>query len=200
MISSVVRNPEIFDGKLRDVPTFIINFRLPWGIFIVYHEIPQRFLPFLRKRYEKKTSTPSKKKMSPAERSLCRFLMGDDKQRNQLLKMVPVIVSAPASIQSLIGNKPTIIGKQISTHYVYGPPDEKDGKCEYLELDLDVVSSPSARKILSVCKSYTKSLVIDLGFVIQGNASDELPEQMLTGIRLHGIDPINAPAYNLRNN
>jgi hypothetical protein len=46
---------------------------------------------------------------------------------------------------------------------------------------------------LSVARSYTQSLTIDLGFVVQGNAADELPEQMLIGARLHGIDPLNAP-------
>jgi hypothetical protein len=30
---NVGRNRSIFGGKLRDVPTFIINYRLPWGIF-----------------------------------------------------------------------------------------------------------------------------------------------------------------------
>jgi hypothetical protein len=32
-----------------------------------------------------------------------------------------------------------------------------------------------------------------LGFVVQGNSEDELPEQMLVGARLHGIDPLSAP-------
>jgi hypothetical protein len=35
-------------------------------------------------------------------------------------------------------------------------------------------------------------LTIDLGFVVQGDTNDELPEQMLTAARLHGIDPLNA--------
>ena len=31
------------------------------------------------------------------------------------------------------------------------------------------------------------------GFVIQGNHPDELPEQMLVGMRLHSLDPMIAP-------
>ena len=30
---------------------------------------------------------------------------------------------------------------------------------------------------------------------MQGNSNDELPEQMMTGTRLHGVDPLNAPAF-----
>ena len=36
-------------------------------------------------------------------------------------------------------------------------------------------------------------LTLDLGFVIQGNEEDELPEQMMVGCRLHGIDPLTSP-------
>ena len=67
-------------------------------------------------------------------------------------------------------------------------------KC-YLEADLDIVASSAARGILSVTRTYTQVLTLDLGFVVQGNAGDELPEQMLVGARLHGIDPLTAPPY-----
>jgi hypothetical protein len=67
-------------------------------------------------------------------------------------------------------------------------------KAEYLEADLDVVASAIARKICSVVTSYTQGVTIDLGFVVEGQQADELPEQMLLAARLHGIDPINAPA------
>ena len=70
---------------------------------------------------------------------------------------------------------------------------QEEGKACYLEADLDIVASAAARGILSCVRSYTQSLTIDLGFVVQGNENDELPEQMLVGARLHGIDPINAP-------
>ena len=43
-------------------------------------------------------------------------------------------------------------------------------------------------------RSYTQSLTIDLGFVIQGNTTEGLPEQMMTGLRLHGLDPLTAEA------
>jgi hypothetical protein len=36
-------------------------------------------------------------------------------------------------------------------------------------------------------------LTVDIGLVIQGNSPDELPEQMMGSIRLHGVDPQKAP-------
>ncbi|KAL3936805.1 MAG: hypothetical protein SGBAC_007959 [Bacillariaceae sp.] len=68
-------------------------------------------------------------------------------------------------------------------------------KALYLEADFDIVASSAARGILSCVRSYTQILTLDLGFVVQGNSKDELPEQMLVGVRLHGIDPLTAPPY-----
>jgi hypothetical protein len=80
-------------------------------------------------------------------------------------------------------------------NYVYQPETTAaDGSQQalYLEADLDIVSSSAARGVLSVVRSYTQELTLDLGFGVQGNSTDELPEQMMTGTRIHGIDPLNA--------
>ena len=57
---------------------------------------------------------------------------------------------------------------------------------------MDIVSSAAARNVLAVVRSYTQVLTIDLGFVVQGNTSQMLPEQMMLGMRLHGLDPLTA--------
>jgi hypothetical protein len=76
--------------------------------------------------------------------------------------------------------------------YVYQPAE--GNKQLYLEADLDIAASSAARGILSVTRSYTRVLTLDLGFVVQSNLEDELPEQMLVGIRIHGVDPLDAPS------
>jgi hypothetical protein len=43
-----VSNPGVMGGNLRDTPTFIINFRLPWGVLLAYFEIPEMFVPFVK--------------------------------------------------------------------------------------------------------------------------------------------------------
>lgn len=181
-------------GSLRDVPSFIFNFRLPWGVLLFYAEIPNKLVPYLNAGYDPafdKSTLPSLESMTPAERTACRFLMADDEQKNKTLKLVPVVVKGPWVVKSVVGGKPAIIGTKLPITYVYSPREGK--KAEYLEADLDIAASSAARSILSVCTSYAKGLTIDLGFVIQANEEDELPEQMLTASRIHGIDPVNAP-------
>lgn len=121
-------------GNLRDVPTFIINFRLPWGVLLFYFEIPERFLPFLYKRYDPAFgSSPlaSLDSMSPGDRAVCRFLLGDDDMKNGLLKIVPVVVKGPWVAKSVVGGKPAIVGNKLPVDYIYQPAEGK--KAAYLE-------------------------------------------------------------------
>ncbi len=195
--TNVGRNRSILGGKLRDVPTFIINYRLPWGVFLSYHEIPNRFLPFLRRGqgYGDLTAPlPSTKYMSGGERAFCNFLLSSTEEKNQLFKIIPMVVEGPWVVKRVVGGKPAIIGKKLPITYVYQPPEEQPHGflAEYLEADLDIVSSAAARNILAVVRSNTQVLTIDLGYVVQGNTEEELPEQMMVGLRLHGLDPLSA--------
>ena len=135
-------------------------------------------------------------KMNNQDRCCARFLLGDDEHKNNTLKIFPVVVEGPWVVKSVVGGKPAIIGTKMPVNYVYAPEKTTaDGKKQamYLEADLDIVSSSAARGILSVTRSYTQELTLDLGFAIQGNSNDELRECMLVGTRLHGLDPLNAP-------
>lgn len=191
---NVGSNPGAMGGNLRDRPTFIVNFRLPWAVLLYYAEIPAKFLPFLRSCYEPnfdKSTLPSMDKFSGPERAVARYLMGDEEHKNNCLKIVPVAVKAPWVVKSVVGGKPAIIGNKMPVTYYYQPAEK--GKAEYLEMDLDIVASSAARGILSVVKNYTSILTLDLGFVVEGKTEDELPEQMMVGARLHSIDPLTAP-------
>jgi hypothetical protein len=194
---NIGRNSSILAGKIRDLPTFIINYRLPWGIFITYHEIPDKFLPFLRRNHgygDTSKPLPSLSDMSAGERAVCNFFLSDTDERNAVWKIVPVVVEGPWVVKKVVGGKPAIVGKQLPISYTYQPPEPELGYAEYLEADLDIVSSAAARNILAVVRSSVQVLTIDLGFVIQGNTKDELPEQMMAGLRLHGLDPLNSEA------
>eukprot|EP00580_Thalassiosira_gravida_P012277 CAMPEP_0201632194 /NCGR_PEP_ID=MMETSP0493-20130528/5914_1 /ASSEMBLY_ACC=CAM_ASM_000838 /TAXON_ID=420259 /ORGANISM="Thalassiosira gravida, Strain GMp14c1" /LENGTH=416 /DNA_ID=CAMNT_0048103667 /DNA_START=98 /DNA_END=1348 /DNA_ORIENTATION=- len=187
------RNRSLLEGRLRDVPTFIINYRLPWGVFLSYHEIPERFIPFLRRgngHGDLSKPLPSTSNMPPGDRALCDFFLSDSHEKDAVWKIVPVVAQGPWMVKKVVGGKPAILGKQMPVSYVYQPPE--NGLAEYLEADLDIVSSAAARKILAVVRSYTQVLTVDLGFVVQGNRTEELPEQMMLGLRLHGLDPLTA--------
>ena len=190
---NIGRNRSILGGKLRDVPTFIINYRLPWGVFISYYEIPERFVPFVRRGngYGDRTMPlPAMVNMTAGERGVCNFLLSDSDTKNKVLKLIPMVVDGPWVIKKVVGGKPGLIGTKLPVSYVYQPP--VNGLADYLEADLDIVSSAAARNILAVVRSYTQVLTIDLGFCIQGQTSEELPEQMMLGLRLHGLNPLTA--------
>jgi len=194
---NVGTNSGILGGKLREKPTFIVNFRLPWGVVIFYFEIPERLIPFIRKRYELdyEERLPALSKMRPSERCLAEFLMADQDEKNKTLKIIPFVAEGPWIVKSVVGSKPAIIGNKLPVHYIYEKSEfsgSSKEKAMYLEADLDIVSSPAARAILSVARNHTNILTLDLGFVVQGNHQDELPEQMLSAIRMHGIDVVGA--------
>jgi hypothetical protein len=194
---NIGRNSSILAGAVRDVPTFIINYRLPWGVFVTFHEIPEKFLPFIRRNHgygDTSLPLPSQSDMSAGERCLCNFFLSDADEKNLLWKIVPVVVQGPWVVKRVVGGKPAIVGKSLPITYTYQPPQPELGFAEYLEADLDIVSSAAARNILAVVRSSVQVLTIDLGFVIQGNTREELPEQMMAGLRLHGLDPLNAEA------
>jgi hypothetical protein len=199
--AKVGSNPFLFGGKLRAKPTFIVNFRLPWGVLILYYEIPANLVPYLRSAEEPeydKATVPDMSNLTNPERCVARFLSGTVDYRNDALKIVPVVVDGPWVVKSVVGGKPALIGKKVPIAYTYQSPQvDKDGTFKelYLEADLDVAASSAARGILSVVRSYTQILTINIGFVVEGRNHDELPEQMLTGTRLHGIDPLNALSY-----
>ena len=185
----------IMGGQLRDVPTFIINFRLPWGVLLSYFEIPDMYIPFLKAGHDPdfdKSTLQSTDKMTPSERCVARYCQSSSEEKDTLLKIVPGVADGPWVVKSVVGNKPAILGTKMPVSYIY--QKEEEGKAMYFEMDLDIVASQAARGILSMVRTYTNVLTLDLGFVVQGNKQDELPEQMLAGTRLHGIDPLNAPA------
>jgi len=193
---NVGRIAGIMGGRLREVPTFIINFRLPWGVLLAYFEIPELYIPFIKAGHDldfDKSTLSSMDNMTSGQRCVARFCQISPEEKDKILKIVPAVADGPWVVKSVVGNKPAILGTKMPVNWIY--KEKEDGKAMYFEADLDIVSSAAARSILSMVRSYTNVLTMDLGFVVQGNQEDELPEQMLCGTRLHGLDPSSAPAF-----
>jgi hypothetical protein len=216
----IYRCNSLLGGKLREKPTFIVNFRFPWGVLVFYHEIPTRYLPLLRQKYvpTSKNSTSSttssttsledfitldeflQKHNTPHDKAMYNFIMGDDTYRNSKLKLIPKVVEGNIIVRKLVKGKPVIMGKKLPISYMYEPENVKDGNrnAEYWECDLDIgSSSATAKKIVGVCKKYMTSLTVDMGFVVEGSEPDELPERILTSTRIHHFDTKLSPTLRM---
>ena len=75
----------------------------------------------------------------------------------------------------------------ITTAYHSGPG--------WFEMDVDVSSSSTAAGALRILKSCSKSLVMDLAFVLEGQTPDALPEKILGTVEWNhfDLDPDNSP-------
>jgi len=195
----------LLNGELREKPTFIVNYRFPWGVLLLYFEIPQRYVEYMigTKTVE---NDGVKDKLRPSEQCICSFLSSassvfttSSARRNSVFKFIPVVAEGPWVVRSMVTGKPVLIGQKLPLQYFsqltnVEKGQDNNGLAPYLEADLDVGnSSTRARNITSMCKKFMKSLTLDFGFVIQGNSFDELPEQMLGCVRLHSFDPTLAP-------
>ncbi|XP_050219861.1 protein ENHANCED DISEASE RESISTANCE 2-like [Mercurialis annua] len=108
---------------------------------------------------------------------LYRFINGDDAYRNQRFKIVNRIVKGPWIVKKTVGNySACLLGKALTCNYHRG--------VNYLEIDVDIGSSKIATAILHLALGYVTSVTIDMGFVVEAQAEDELPEKLIGAIRV----------------
>ncbi|XP_071734873.1 protein ENHANCED DISEASE RESISTANCE 2-like [Rutidosis leptorrhynchoides] len=108
-----------------------------------------------------------------------RFVNGDDSFRNSRIKVIPHVTKGPWVLKQTI-RKPTLIGNMLKINYIFGK--------NYLEMDVDVGSSTSAKVLAGKAFSCFSSLIVDMAFVIQGNTQEELPEHLIGAFRLSHLD------------
>ena len=110
-----------------------------------------------------------------------------DAQRDDVMKIVPRMVEGPWVAKHAVGQKPALLGHAITTAYHSGPG--------WFEMDVDVSSSSTAAGALRILKSCSKSLVMDLAFVLEGQTPDALPEKILGTVEWNhfDLDPDNSP-------
>ena len=213
---NTIRHKGLLGGNLRAKPTFLLNFRFPWGLLILYFEIPTAYASILETHHHCQSSTTSSSSSSsssttnnnnlksssayysplnnpnttPQDRVLYRFLINDTNHKNQTLKLIPKVQQGNLLVRNAVKGKPVIIGKRLPITYTFTPTNALTGESSYLEADLDLGSSkPTAQRIVGICKKYIKTMTVDLGLVIEGTTEEELPECMLASVGLHKLDP-----------
>ncbi|KAK6912466.1 Protein ENHANCED DISEASE RESISTANCE 2, C-terminal [Dillenia turbinata] len=108
---------------------------------------------------------------------LYRFINGDDQFRNQRFKLVNRIVKGPWIVKAAVGNYAAcLLGKAVTCRYFRGE--------NYLEIDVDIGSSAIARTIVHLAIGHVRSVTIDMGFVVEGQEVEELPEKLMGAVRI----------------
>lgn len=73
-----------------------------------------------------------------------------------------------------------MLGRKLKTEYFHGP--------NYLEIDIDISANATAATVTSMVAGWSKSIVLDIAVLLEGQAPEELPEKLLGTIRLHHLD------------
>ncbi|XP_043714688.1 protein ENHANCED DISEASE RESISTANCE 2-like [Telopea speciosissima] len=116
---------------------------------------------------------------------LYRFIHGDDSFRNQRFKIVNRIVKGPWIVKKTVGNySACLLGKALTCNYYRGD--------NYFEIDVDVGSSAIATAILRLALRYVNSVTIDMGFLVEAQTEEELPETLIGAVRIAEMEMSSA--------
>ncbi|KAK1395932.1 protein ENHANCED DISEASE RESISTANCE 2-like [Heracleum sosnowskyi] len=115
---------------------------------------------------------------------LGRFVDGTDEFRDSRFKLIPSVNEGYWMVKRAVGTKACLLGKAVTCRYL-----RRDN---FLEIDVDIGSSPVARSVVGLVLGYVTSLIVDLAILIEGHEEEELPESILGTVRLIHVRPDSA--------
>ncbi|RHZ32788.1 hypothetical protein DYB37_004038 [Aphanomyces astaci] len=104
--------------------------------------------------------------------------------RNERFKLIPSIVEGNFIVKQAVGSTPAVIGNKLRQPYFKTP--------KYFELDIDVTSSAVANRVTGLVLGFTKKLIVDMSFLVEGKHGHELPERLFGACRLSFVDMAHA--------
>lgn len=156
-------------GKESDMPPFVfmVNIVLPGPPF--YHAVYYYAVDDM--------STIDGSNGTPSSRLCQKFLFGDsDVFRDMTFKLIPQIVEGNFMVRKAVGSTPAIMGTKLQQSYVRSS--------RYMEVILNCGSSAVATGVIRLSLGYAKTLVVDMGFLLEGDDDDSLPERIFGCARM----------------
>lgn len=160
-------------GLESDMPPFIfvVNIVLPGPPF--YHGVYYYAISDM--------STIDGSDGTPSSLLCQKFFFGDcDEFRDRTFKLIPQIVDGNFIVRKCVGSTPAIMGKKLRQLYVSND--------RFFEVILDCGSSPVATGVIRLSLGYAKTLVVDMGFLFEGDEDEYLPERIFGCVRMKNID------------
>ena len=122
-------------------------------------------------------STIDERDGAPSSRLCQKFIFGDsDEFRDETFKLIPRIVEGNFLVRKAVGSTPAIMGTRLKQYYVRTE--------RFMEIVLDCGSSQVAEGVIKLSLGYAKTLVVDMGFLLEAVDADHLPERIFGGARI----------------
>lgn len=182
------KRPVLTKCGLRDKPTFLVNIMAPWANLCIYFEMPE-WVRRLDKIVEQEDDPEDTK-------ALKRFLSGDDEYRNKRFKVLPSLVDAPLPIRMIAPAKSevTIQGSMLPLSWYEKREsmthDRRKHKKALLEVDCDITSNKTIRKVTSMVRRYINKITIDVALVI-GKPDDQKEDEPSACLGLLRFDKVD---------
>mmetsp|Transcript_3916 Transcript_3916/g.7940 ORF Transcript_3916/g.7940 Transcript_3916/m.7940 type:complete len:1021 (-) Transcript_3916:198-3260(-) len=114
---------------------------------------------------------------TPSSRLCQKFIFGDsDEFRDQTFKLIPRVVEGNFLVRKAVGSTPAIMGTRLKQYYVRTD--------RFMEIVLDCGSSQVAEGVIKLSLGYAKTLVVDMGFLLEATEEEHLPERILGCVRV----------------
>eukprot|EP00929_Paragymnodinium_shiwhaense_P008314 TRINITY_DN112266_c0_g1_i1.p1 TRINITY_DN112266_c0_g1~~TRINITY_DN112266_c0_g1_i1.p1 ORF type:complete len:352 (+),score=78.52 TRINITY_DN112266_c0_g1_i1:131-1186(+) len=101
----------------------------------------------------------------------------DDADRKRRFKVIPQVLEAPWVVKKVVGETPTIIGKQVPVAF--------HSTADAFEVSLGVCeASSSVTRLVQMLKHAASALRIEVNWLIEAQEDDELPERICGGFQI----------------
>ncbi|XP_019097607.1 PREDICTED: protein ENHANCED DISEASE RESISTANCE 2-like [Camelina sativa] len=119
---------------------------------------------------------------------LHKLINEDDTFRDERFKIVSNVVKGPWVAKAAAGKFGAFVaGKAVKCSYHRGD--------NYFEIDIDISSSAILTTLVRFMLGYVTNLTIDMGFVVEAQTEDELPERLIGGVRICHMELSSLPSW-----
>ena len=160
-------------GLPSDLPPYVVCINIavagpPWYHMVFYYAVDDMSL------IDDSNGTPFSKLAK-------QFFFGDsDEFRDLTFKMIPRIMEGNFMVRKATGSTPAIMGTKLKQHYIRTE--------RFFELLLDTGSSSVAAGVIRLVLGYSKTVVVDMAFILEGKDESVLPENVFGCIRVKNYE------------